>query len=521
VSPNGRYVAIVEGDGKSRLWVQDLEQEQPRLVEGSEGALSPFWSPDSTVIAFATSRKLKRVSIAGGPAIPICDTEGAYVPGGSWSPDGASIVFTAGAASAMYTVAATGGTPRLLLSPRMVEHRPGWIAHPHFLPAEDGTSALLFTYFGSSVSLMALDLKTGRHRIVGSGSSPFYSSTGHLLYRSGTDLWAQSFSPKRAQFSGEPFRVVRNATDPTVTSDGALVYRDLVTEQLVWVDRRGAEAGAIQLPANGVYYPAISPDGRRVAAEAWQQDNLDIWISDTARGARTRVTSHPAIDVVPVWSPDADEVAFSSYRFGNTDIFIRRADAGADEVRLTSAPEDERASDWSRDGQYILYSLLHAKNGTDLWYLKRNAGGAWEPHPFLETSFNEQSAKLSPDGRYVAYLSDESGRDEVYVRDFPSGVHKWPVSSQGGLQLRWSRSGRELFYVEAGTLISVSLRPAPRFEVGRSTRLFSHTALTIWRDPDYDVSPDGQRFIVPQPVGTHPPMIHLVQNWFAEFRHRP
>jgi eukaryotic-like serine/threonine-protein kinase len=491
--------------------------------------LSPFWSPDSSFIAFATGGKLKKVSVNGGPVTPLCDIPGQYVPGGSWSVDSESIVFTGGSPSALYTVPASGGSARLLLSPEMLwQGREGkslgprsgseWIAQPHFARAETGSSIILFTWFGSEISLMALDLRTGQHRVIGPGSHPFYSSTGHLLYRSGTDLWGRPFSLKDPHFSGDAFLVARNATDPTAATDGTLVYRDVPAQQLVWLDRVGNAVRKIELPANGIYYPALSPDGRRVAAETWEKENLDVWISDIDRGARIRLTSHPATEVVPVWSPHGDEVAFSSYRTGNTDIFVRRADSSAEEVRLTSAPQDERVSDWSRNGQYILYSLVHPKNGSDLWYLKRNGAGAWEPHALLQTPFNEQSAKFSPDGRYVAYLSDESGRDELYVGEFPSGLRKWPISSRGAAQVRWSRDGRELFYAEAGTLIAVAVRTTRQFDVGPSTRLFSHSALTVWRDPDYDVSLDGQTFVLPQTPASQEPMIHVVQNWFAEFR---
>ena len=529
VSPNGKHVAIVESGPKSKLWVQDLDQRQPRPIDGSEGALSPFWSPDSSFIAFATGGKLKKVSANGGPVTVLCDIPGAYVPGGSWSIDRESIIFTGGSPSALYTVPASGGSARLLLSPEMLWQgreakslgsRSGseWIAQPHFAHAESGPSNVLFTWFGSEISLVALDLRTGQHRVIGSGSHPFYSSTGHLLYRNGTDLWGRPFSVKHARFSGDAFLVARNATDPTAATDGTLVYRDVAAQHLVWLNRLGATVGKIELPANGIYYPALSPDGRRVAAETWEKENLDVWISDIARGARIRLTSHPATEVVPVWSPHGDEVAFSSYRTGNTDIFARRADSGAEEVRLTIAPQDERVSDWSHDGQYIAYSLVHPKNGSDLWYLKRNGVGKWEPHAILETPFNEQSAKFSPNGRYVAYLSDESGRDELYVREFPAGLRKWPISNHGAAQVRWSRDGRELFYSEAGMLIAVSVRTVPQFDVGASTRLFSHPALTVWRDPDYDVSLDGRTFVLPQTPASQEAMIHVVQNWFAEFR---
>jgi serine/threonine-protein kinase len=166
----------------------------------------------------------------------------------------------------------------------------------------------------------------------------------------------------------------------------------------------------------------------------------------------------------------------------------------------------------------VLYSRVHPKNGFDLWYLKRSAGGKWEPQPLLQTPFNEKTPKFSPDGRYVAYLSDESGRDELYVRQFMSNGRKWPVSSHGASQIRWSRNGRELFYAESGTLIAVSIRTSPEFAVGAATRLFSHAAFATVTDPNYDVSADGQRILVPEKAEAKEPMIHVVQNWLEEFR---
>jgi Tol biopolymer transport system component/DNA-binding winged helix-turn-helix (wHTH) protein len=516
ISPNGRHVAITADEGPSKLWIQDLDQQQPRAVEGSEGAQSPFWSPDSSMIAFITAGKLKKVSVKGGPVIPLCDMSGVYITGGAWSPDGGSIVFSAGSPSKLYTVGAIGGIASLLVSPQMLEPQPkgdGWLVQPYFLPAAGVARTVLFVNSGS---LMVWDLKTGQHHIIGPAHTVSYSPSGHLLFRSGTDLWAQAFSLKHVSFQGEAFRVARNATDPSVASDGTLVYRDAVTEQLVWVDRRGARIETVGQPVSGFYYPVLSPDEHRVAVETLENGNLDLWVADLLRGTRVRLTSHPAAEVIPVWAPGGDRVAFSSYRSGNTDIFARTADAGLDETLLAASEPNERISDWSRDGQYIPYSLQHPKNGYDLWYLKRNAG-KWEPHPLLQTSFNEKVPKLSPDGRYVAYLSDESGRDELYVRQFPSGEHKWLISTRGASQIRWSRTGREIFYSEAGTLIAVSVRTKPEFEVGPATRLFSHAAFTIWHDANYDVSADGRRILLPESVGGER-MIHVVQNWFAEFR---
>ena len=533
ISPNGRHIAFVGGEGAGRLWIHDLDRAQRRVVEGSEGAISPFWSPDSKMIGFTSTGKLRKVSATGGPVITLCDMpDHPYVSGGSWSPDGDSIVFAAGSPSSLYIVPAAGGAPTLLVSPQMLDYRAGgeeperrgrafaWIVQPHFLSAENGSAALLFTYFSDKSVLILRDFKTGHHRVLGPGSNPFYSSTGHLVYRAGTDLWCRRFSPKQSQFTGEAFRVARNAADPTIAADGTLVYRDEPTQQLVWLDRSGARIEALRISAKRIFYPTLSSDGHRVAAEFWDEENLDVWVSDLLRATRIRLTSHPATDILPVWAPDGDSVAFSSYRAGNTDILLRRADAGSDETTLAAMPTSERVSDWSHDGQYILYSLQHPRNGHDLWYLKRNADGRWESYPLLETSFNEKCPKLSPDGRFVAYLSDESGRNELYVRPFPTGGRKWPISSGGAAQIRWSRRSGELFYTEAHTLIAVGARTMPEFAVGATTRLFSHAGFTDVADSNYDVSADGQRVLLPEKVETEEPMIHVVQNWFAEFQRR-
>ena len=237
------------------------------------------------------------------------------------------------------------------------------------------------------------------------------------------------------------------------------------------------------------------------------------------RGTRIRLSSHPSTEILPVWSPGGDQVAFGSYRAGNIDIFTRDSEAEHEEKTLAAKPISERVSDWSRDGRYILYGALDPNKGMDLWYLQRNAG-QWEHHPLLETPANERSPKFSPDGRYVAYISDESGRDELYVREFPVGGRKWPVSANGASQVRWSRNGRELFYTESTTLIAVPVSTNPRFTAGLPSRLFSHPGFLNWPDANYDVTADGQRIIVPERVGEQERMIHVVQNWSAEFRDR-
>jgi Tol biopolymer transport system component len=304
-----------------------------------------------------------------------------------------------------------------------------------------------------------------------------------------------------------------------MADDGTLVYvDDAPSSALVWVNRTGAKIGSVGEPLQGFFYPTLSPDGRRVAVETMENVNLDIWVYDLERGARTRLTKHPATEILPVWSPDSGRLAFSSYRPGNIDVYMTPADGSGGDNAIVSGPANERVSDWSSDGRRILYSLLTAENGFDIWYAEES-GGEWKLMPFLQTGSHEYSAKLSPDGRYVAYISDETGRDEIYVRPFPAGERKWPISTNGGNQVRWRRDGRELFYTHDGALFGVPVRTGPDFRPGSPSRLFSNPALAsaVAREANYDVTADGQRFLVPERIGGTR-KIHVVQNWVAAFR---
>jgi Tol biopolymer transport system component/DNA-binding winged helix-turn-helix (wHTH) protein len=525
VSPNGKHIAIINREKKSTVWVQDLDSPETRMLEGTENTSSIFWSPDSNTIGFVSEVfKLKKAAVKGGPATLLCEWP-SYISGASWNPNGRSIVFASGTPSSLYAVSANGGSPEALVraeklavnGQRGMLQKVHWLNHPYFLQTAAGSTKLLYTSLGTFV---LRDMDTGVNRVLGEGFNGVYSPHGHLLYRSGGDLWARPFSPEQAKLEGEPFLVARMATDPSVSADGTLVYRDLVTSQLVWRDRLGTRLRTVGQPADGIFYPSLSPDGKRVAVETLEQEKMDIWAIDVERGTRVRVCSHPSTEVVPVWSPEGNQIAYSSYRAGNLDVFSRPSDAGGDEATIAAGPLNERISDWSRDGQFILYSL-YPKNQTDIAYLKRGAGGRWESTPLLETPARESSAKLSPDGRHVAYVSDESGRDELYVREFVPRGRKWPVSANGASQIRWSRDGRELFYSEAGTLIAVPVSFAGGFSAGTPKRLFSHPAFTDQSNPHYDVSPDGQQIILPERVGEQERVIHVLQNWLAGFRKAP
>ena len=537
ISPNGEHIAFIAAGSEGKLWVQDLDQRQPRAIDGTEGADTPFWSPDSDFIGFAVGGELKKVSVQGGLAIRVCELPDTLY-GGTWSPDGEVIVFSSGPPSVLYEVPGRGGTPNLLISPEESEGSPGGptggIYRPHFLPSEAGARVLVFSFgsLSSGHTMMVQNLETGQKEHLGPGTLPFYSPSGHLVYQSDAlthDLWALPFSLDTLRASGEAFPLSENSRGPTVAANQTLVYLDSSgpeQRQLVWVDRRGEKTADIGQAQEAIRSPALSPDGRLVAITAMEGSNQDVWVYDIARGVRTRVSSAPGRDTRPVWSPAGDEVAFNSNRAGNYDIFLGQADGSGEEKVLAATPRLEQLSDWSRDGKYLLYHLSDAEIGYDLWYLERNEDGSgWEPHRFLQTPFKEFVPRFSPDGRYVAYVSNESGQNEVYVQPFPEGGRKVTVSSNGGTKVRWSRDGKELFYVEGETLVAVSVSSGSSFSVGSATRLFEHPGLRRgFNYAPYDVSADGQRFILAEPVGAGAdapePSIRVVENWYEEFRDR-
>ncbi len=533
ISPNGRHIAFVAGAADRQLWVQDLDQQQPRAIEGTEGARGPFWAPRSDFIGFATNLELKKVPVQGGPATQLCELPNNNFWGGSWSPDGEMIVFSSRAPSELYEVSARGGRSNPLLSPSEVDEsaveQPLYLARPHFLPSEAGR-VLVFVVGGSTgTSVILLDLEKGRQQLLGEGESPFYSATGHIVYQAAErthTLWALPFALDTLQAAGDAFPITRNARGPTTAADGTLVYLDGVgsrRQQLVWLDRSGKKTAQIGLVEPAIRSPELSPDGRLIAVTLGEGANEDVWLYNIARAVKTRVTTNPRDDFLPVWSPDGEQLAFTSQRGSFTHILARRLTGSGEVKEVAAEPAFQIVSDWSRNGRYVLYHRNHPKTGSDLWYSEINEGGDWEPHPFLQTIFHEYEPRSSPDGRYVAYVSDESGRNEVYLRPFPQGGPQTVVSSDGGTQVRWHRDGKELFYVEDGSLVAVPVSTEPTLSLGAPTRLFEHVGLVREgrQERGYDVSADGQKFVVAEPVGETPKAsIRVVQNWYEEFRDR-
>ena len=529
ISPNGRHIAYLTGSQGGRvLWVQDLDQNQPRSIAGPADVrpLQPSWSPDSKFICFQSRNELKKVSVSGGPIVTLCKLNG---PTGraSWAPDGDSIIFSMG--TGLHKVPAGGGKP----VPWLESQQEGFDAlFPAFFSSETGIEKLLYVEFsmGANSPIIALDRTSGQREILAAGFYPVYDPSGHVIYRSNAPpgLWAVPFSVDTMKATGNPFSLAENADDPSVAQDGTLVYLEgppatgLV--RLVWVDRGGNRLGTIGQPQNSIRYPALSPDQKRVAVLGQEGDDSDIWIHDVDRPVKTRLTTEEGNDLWPTWSPAGDRIAFASARTGDRDLYVRRADgSGEASPLLLTQGTAEYMTDWSRDEKTLLFWRRGQKDSGDILYLKRKDDGSYEDVAFQTTGFEETTPQFSPDERFIAYTSDESGEREIYIQAFPQGGNKRVVSVNGGTAPRWRADGKELFYVEGDTLMATPVSTSPALTLGTPEALFSAPGLA-WGGANflgYDVTPEGNKFVIWERVEADTksqPVIRVVENWYEEFR---
>jgi serine/threonine protein kinase len=523
ISPNGRrLIFAASSGGKAQLWVRDLDSATPWALAGTDGASNPFWSPDNNEVGFFANGKLRKVKLTGGPSLVVCDAMQGR--GGSWSRNGV-ILFTPSTTEALYKVPSDGGKPepvtKLDSSAGEVSHR--W---PWFLP--DGRH---FLYTGrnaepSKTAIYAGDLQSGqKQRIRATSSNAVYGQPGYLLFVSEHALMAETFDATRLRTSGEPFHVADQVgliaanlqAAFSVSETGVVAYYSgegsRLNSQLTWFDRNGKTLGTVGEPGSFVK-PAISPDGRLLAVDRLDEQSgaYDVWQYDLARGSPTRVTFDARQDGYPVWSPDGGSIAFAGKRAGHYQIYRKSAGSTAKDEVLLESPFDKFPSDWSRDGRYLIFYQIDPVTKYDIWALPLT--GDRKPYPLLQTAFNEHRATLSPDVRWLAYCSDETGRDEIYVQSFPTLGNKWKVSDGGGTRPVWSRNGKELFYIASDRKLMVSAVSAgAKFEAGSPQPLFT-TRPNITRF--FDVSPDGRRFLLvdPLPDPVTPP-INLLFNWHA------
>ena len=522
VSPDGQKVAFTRNE---RLWIHEVSQLEPIEIVDSDGAFRPFWSPDSAFVAYAAGQFLKKVSAEGGRSDIVCAAP-AYFMGGSWD-DAGTIVFGQDGFG-LSAVSEQGGDARVVVALDPAHER--LVGFPHHLP--DGS--LLFGVFApddsSEIVVQSGDTRTSLVSLETTFDGLTYSPTGHVLYRRGwpesEGIWAVPFSPSSLARIGEPFRVTDNGVTPSVSSDGTLVYAVFPdTQQLTWVTRSGEIDGILGQPQGRIWEPSVSPDGRYVVAQGHERGSLDIWRYDVARGTRDRLTLDRGAEDEPVWSPAGDRIAFTSARNGTLDIFLKDLAQRGEVEPLVVGPSRDHAPNWSADGRYIAYHTLDADTrNRDLWYV--DLDGDRQPIPFLRTDFDELLPQFSPNGEYLAYQSNEQGRWEVFVTRFPSGEGTEPVSANGGVHLRWSPRGDEIFYLEGDTLMAVSVETEPRLRLGEPEPLFDVAELGAYMSParnvdypNYNVDVDGQRFIMVRPVESEDTrsQIVFVENWVAQF----
>jgi Tol biopolymer transport system component len=510
LSPNGRQVAFVaSAEGVSRLWVRSFDLGSTRSLAGTEGASYPFWKPNGSAIGFFANGKLKHVDVSGGLPQALTDVPGAR--GGAWNQDGV-IVFAPQTAGLM-RIAETGGTPVVLtrLAPGEGSHR--W---PQFLP--DGRRFLFLSALAQpgthGVYLGSLD---GREptRLLPGETAAMYAPPGYLLRVINGALVAHRFNPDSGVVSLEPETLAQpvGIDDGTFhsafsVSPSALAHRvgGAARRQLVWFDRTGHVTGTVGPPDDAsLSGPELAPVGRRIAMNRYVQGNYDIYITEIAGGPPSKFTFDPTNDRAAVWSPDARSIVFSNNRNGKFDLFEKVASGASDEHPLLVTPQNKIACDWSPDGRFLLYASDDPTTGSDLWALPMTGGG--KPFPVMQTHADEREGQFSPtDGRWVAYVSNESGIDEVYIQAFPGPGGKRQVSTNGGVDPRWGRDGRELFYMAPdGKLMALSIHvdaDGRALNLGPPVALFPTRLATgpnvttgFISTPQYAVAPDG-RFLM-------------------------
>jgi Tol biopolymer transport system component len=512
---------VADHEGQPTLWVRALDAAGARVLPGTEGARRPFWSPDSRSIGFFAGSELKRIEARGGSPQTV-----SYALGGTsaaWGPDG-TILFSSTAAPSLRRVNAAGGSVEAATRPaaESTGHR-----HPQFLPG--GREFLFFVGGPDAVRGVYLgDLGSSDvTRLVASDTQGAYLAPGWLLFvRQGT-LLAQPFDLVRRALGGEPIAVADSVAFEPIAGAGAFSTSDVglmayragrpSLTQLSWFDRSGSTLGILGAPEQaGLSNLRLSPDGHRVAAERTLRNETDLWLLDSTRQKRLTRGSDGSIARLPLWSPDGGRIAFESVRSGSVALSVKpSAGDGAEEV-LFESPEIKIPCDWSPDGRFLLYYVPNPKTGTDLWVLPL---GTRAPFVWLETAANELWGQFSPDGRWVAYQSNETGRYEIYVRPFPARGDSFPVSTTGGVYPRWSRDGKELYFIAPDAkMMAVTIRAtATMVEAGLPAALFQTRRLggglnVIGRSHQYDVARDG-RFLINVEAESSAPPITLLMNW--------
>ena len=498
------------------LWLRPLASTSGRLLTGTEGASFPFWSPDGRSIGFFADQKLKRLDV-NSEAIQIL-ADAPVARGGAWQADG-TILFAPNAAGPLFRVPATGGQPTAAtqLETGQNDHRAPFILPDgkHFLYYARGTPQV------RGVHVARLD-GTETKRLLDADGAAVYARSGHLLFPRQGELLAQSFDATRLALDGEAFRVADSVSvNPGISlaslsasASGPIAYGtdSIRRTQFAWFDRSGRRLETLGTPdQRSLANPSLSPDGSRIAFSRVVGGNWDVWLIDM-QGAVSKFTSALSLDFNPVWSPDGRQIFYQS---GTSNIYSRSVTEGTPEQALLRERTMIYPSDVSPDGSVLLYTRATGPS-TDLWYVPLGADRT--PHPFVQTAFQERDGQFSPDGKWVAYQSNEAGHFEIYLQPFPGPGDRIQVSAGGGQHVRWARNGSELFYIAADQRLT-----SVRVTFGANGKLVLGTPVPLFRTEfdssfltrqQYVVSPDGQRFLINAATDAiDPPSITLILNW--------
>jgi serine/threonine-protein kinase len=537
LSPDGTHIAYVASHGGAQqLYLRAMDSLEAKVIPGTEGAVSPFFSPDGQWVGLFAGGKLKKVSVSGGAALTLGNAVYSY--GASWGSEGI-IAFAPSNASALLQVSDAGGIPQPLTHTEKGEISHRW---PAFLP---GGKAVLFadgpaTTNWSNAQVAVQTVGTGQRRnLIQGATQPRYAPSGHLVYAQRGSLMAVPFDPQRLAPTGSAIPVVEGVLQSPVTgaaqysfsSKGSLVYVPGAVQAtqlwLVWVSRNGAEQ-PVAAPARAYLNPRLSPDGRRLAVGITEQES-QVWLYDLSRETLTRLTFEGNVNAYPAWTPDGKRIAYASNKEGQVNLFWQLADGSGGLERLNTSEYLQVPTSWSPDGQLLAFHEVSPTTQRDIWVLRlgdasAGSGQVSKAQPFLRTPFNESAPRFSPDGRWLAYVSDESGRFEIYVQPYPGPGGKWQISTEGGREPVWNPNGRELFYRTGDKLMAVDIATQPSFVAGKPRMLFEgQYELTTGTIPNYDVSPDGQRFLMLKPseqAQAAPTQINVVLNWFEELKQK-
>jgi len=531
LSPDGSqivYSASSPPGSRPRLWLRRLDEFDATPIPGTEGAVGPFFSPDGQWLGYFAQGALAKVFVNGGTPIQVCHV-GQVVPGATWGSDG-TIIFTNRPNFGLSRVSADGGTPEPLTT---LDFASGETAHGWPLLLPDGTGVLFTILEREGTHIAVLSLADGKVRRLARGlGAARYLPTGHLVFAQAEGLAAAGFDPQKLDLTSSPVIVLDGVYSIpaalgiglaafSVSDNGTLAYLPggvaAGRNRLVWVDRDGRTRLATR-DAGAYEWPKISPDGRRIAVtNRTKTGATSTWILDIERDSRSRLTPE-GDSILPVWTPDGRQIVFGSVASdsGVVNIYRKSADGSGEIDRLLDGKNPRFPGSWSPDGLRLALTEWSPDTMRDIWILTLN--GEHQAVPMISTPYDEHSPFFSPDGRWLAYVSDESGRPEVYVQSYPAGRGRWLVSTSGGTEPVWSADGTELFYRGGDAVMAVPVRTEGEFAAAAPSMLFDKPLKRgIYDSPSYDVTADGERFLmIERDLDSAPTQVNVVLHWGQE-----